>query len=35
LKPVFYQSRLSGGAMLQPPYTKKTERLLKIVRKIM
>jgi coniferyl-aldehyde dehydrogenase len=35
LKPVFYQSRFSSGGLLHPPYTEKTERALKLVRKIM
>ena len=35
LKPVFYQSRFSSGAMLHPPYTKKTDRIVSLVRKIL
>ena len=34
LKPVFYQSRFSSGAMLHPPYTEKTNKILNLVRKI-
>lgn len=33
LKPVFYQSRFSSGALLHPPYTKKTTKILSILRK--
>ncbi len=35
MKPVFYQSRLSSGAMLHPPYTDKTARILNLARKVM
>ena len=35
MKPVFYQSRLSGGAMLHPPYTGRTAKALEFVRKLM
>lgn len=34
MKPVFYQSRFSTGAMLHPPYTDKTAKILSLVRKI-
>ena len=34
MKPVFYQSRFSSGAMLHPPYTEKTSKLLNLIRKI-
>lgn len=34
LKPVFYQKG-SSGAMLQPPYTDKTERMIGLARKLM
>ncbi len=33
LKPVFYQSRFSSGALLHPPYTKKTTKILSVLRK--
>lgn len=33
LKPVFYQSRFSSGALLHPPYTEKTTKVLSILRK--
>ena len=33
LKPVFYQSRFASGAMLRPPYTKKTDKIIAFVRK--
>ncbi|WP_375204210.1 coniferyl aldehyde dehydrogenase [Hyphococcus sp.] len=33
LKPVFYQSRFSSGAMLHPPYTEKTTKILSLLRK--
>jgi len=35
LKPVFYQSRFASSAMLRPPFTSKTDRLLSFVRKIL
>lgn len=34
LKPVLRQSRLSGGALMHPPYTPRTEKLLSILRRI-
>jgi coniferyl-aldehyde dehydrogenase len=34
MKPVFYQSRFSSGALLHPPYTEKTGKILNIVKKI-
>lgn len=34
MKPVFYQSRFSSGALLYPPYTEKTGKLLNLVKKI-
>jgi coniferyl-aldehyde dehydrogenase len=34
LKPVFYQSRFSSGALLYPPYTEKTDRILSLLRKL-
>jgi coniferyl-aldehyde dehydrogenase len=35
MKPVFYQSRLSGGGVLHPPYTGRTAKALEFVRKLM
>jgi coniferyl-aldehyde dehydrogenase len=35
MKPVFYQSRFASGAMLHPPYTEKTTRMLGLARKMM
>jgi len=35
MKPVFYQTRFSSGAMLHPPYTDKTGRLLSLLKKIL
>ena len=35
LKPVFYQSRFSSGALLHPPYTDKTDRILSLLRKFL
>ena len=34
LKPVFYQSKFASNKMLYPPFTEKTDRLLKMVRRI-
>lgn len=34
MKPVFYQSRFASNKMLYPPFSGKTDRLLKLVRKI-
>ena len=34
MKPVFYQSKLSGGKILQPPFTSKTHQALGFIRKI-
>lgn len=34
LKPVFYQSKFSSNKMLYPPFSAKTDKLLKMVRKI-
>jgi len=34
MKPVFYQSRFSSGAMLYPPYTERTKKILNLVKKI-
>lgn len=34
MKPVFLQSRFASNRMLYPPYTKKTDRLLKMARRI-
>lgn len=34
LKPVFYQSRFSGGGALSPPYGPKTDKTLSLLRKI-
>lgn len=34
MKPVFYQSRFASGALLYPPFTDKTRKLLNFVRKI-
>ncbi|MBI1364988.1 MAG: aldehyde dehydrogenase family protein [Alphaproteobacteria bacterium] len=34
MKPVFYQSKMSGGKVLQPPFTPKTHQALKFIRKI-
>ena len=31
-KPVFRQSRLNGGALIRPPYGRKTQRLLRLMR---
>lgn len=35
LKPVFYQSRFASGALLHPPYTAKTDKIISFVRKIL
>ncbi len=35
LKPVLYQSRFSSGAMLHPPYSSKTDKIISFVRKIL
>lgn len=35
LKPVFYQSRFANAALLHPPYTEKTDKILSLVRKIL
>lgn len=35
MKPVFIQSRFANTAMLQPPYNKSTDRLLKFAKKFM
>ena len=35
LKPVFYQSRFSGAAMLRPPYGPKTEKILSLAKKFL
>lgn len=34
MKPVFYQSKFASSKMLYPPFSEKTEKLLKMVRKI-
>lgn len=34
MKPVFYQSKFSSNKMLYPPFSAKTDKLLKMVRKI-
>ena len=34
MKPVFYQSKLSGGGALNPPFTDKTRKILNLARKI-
>ena len=34
MKPVFYQSRFASNKMLYPPFSDKTDKLLKMVRKI-
>ncbi len=34
MKPVFYQSRFASNKMLYPPFSAKTDKLLKMVRKI-
>lgn len=34
LKPIFIQSKFSSGKMLQPPYTARTDQIIKLVRKI-
>jgi coniferyl-aldehyde dehydrogenase len=34
LKPVFRQSRFASGRLLHPPYSEKTDKMLKLVRKI-
>lgn len=34
LKPVFYQSKFASNKMLYPPFSEKTDKLLKMVRKI-
>ncbi len=35
MKGVFFQSKFSGGKMLYPPYTDKTEKLLNLMKKFM
>ena len=35
MKPVFYQSRFAGGAMLRPPYSQNTDKALSFIRKIL
>ena len=35
MKPVFYQSRFSSAAMLHPPYTAKTDKLISLLRKFL
>ena len=35
MKGVFYQSKFSGGKMLYPPYTEKTQKVLNMMRKFM
>lgn len=35
MKPVFYQSRFASSRMLYPPFSEKTDKLLKMARKIM
>ncbi len=35
MKPVFYQSRFASGALLHPPYTENTDKILSFVRKIL
>ncbi len=35
MKGVFYQSKFSGGKMLYPPYTEKTQKVLQMMRKFM
>lgn len=34
MKPVFYQSRFANAALLHPPYTEKTDKIIAMVRKI-
>ncbi len=34
MKPVFYQSKFASNKMLYPPFSEKTDKLLKLVRKI-
>jgi coniferyl-aldehyde dehydrogenase len=34
MKPVFYQSRFSSGGRLHPPFTKQTESVVKLMRKL-
>ena len=34
MKPVFYQSRFASGALLHPPYTEKTDKIISFVRKL-
>jgi len=35
MKGVFYQSKFSGGKMLYPPYTEKTQKILNMMKKLM
>lgn len=35
MKPVFYQSRFANAALLHPPYTEKTDKIISMVRKIL
>ncbi len=35
MKGVFFQSKFSGGKMLYPPYTEKTQKVLKMMKKFM
>lgn len=35
MKGVFYQSKFSGGKMLYPPYSEKTQKVLKMMKKFM
>ncbi len=35
MKSVFFQSKFSGGKMLYPPYTEKTQKILNMMRKVM
>ncbi len=35
MKPVFYQSKFAGTALLHPPYTEKTDKILSFLRKIL
>lgn len=34
MKPVFYQSKLSGGKRLQPPFSDATMKTLNLLKKI-
>ena len=35
MKGVFFQSKFSGGKMLYPPYTEKTQKIIKLMKKFM